>query len=181
MGGGVALADERCNEAATEAGLGSRWKAYMRDPDLEGGPELRIEGDGPWVDLTEPNPQQIFANFITIYTTGPSFDLVVDENGDRILDMSFVWTGDPLNTSNENFCASWTNATQAGWVGVVGGPGDAWTHHMNVPWPDIFIFGGDQEVFAASSDRQHGDAVFVPRPREPSLLQGLFDNLVRWP
>ncbi len=108
--GGLSGADAKCSAAATTAGLGGAWKAWISDGTTSA--KDRLTDVGPWYDakgLTE-----LFANkaaltgspaaFVRMYEDGSEFDSTSDR-----LD---VWTGTNADgTTANSHCQTWTYDT----------------------------------------------------------------------
>lgn len=114
--GGLAGADQKCQLAATTAGLGGTWRAWLTV--LGATVSSRISETPPWSDL---RGAELFASESARDNALPGFALDRDEFGRTLGDVR-VWTNAWSTALPQTAdCVAWTNAT-AGQTGAVGAP-----------------------------------------------------------
>lgn len=108
--GGLAGADEKCNIAATAAGLPGTYTAWLSDNNTNA--IDRITGTGPWYLVD--GGTRVFNNRANLQTT-PIAPINTDENGKVIGDVG-VWTGTAVGGtgSGTGNCAGWTGGDYSG-------------------------------------------------------------------
>jgi hypothetical protein len=122
--GGLAGADQKCNQAAAAANLGGTWRAWLSDSTTNA--IDRIEGAGPWARL---DGMVVFNNRANL-TTLPLVPLQVNENGANIGD-GLAWTGTTTaGTASPQRCNEWTSADP----GVQGDTGQ--TQYTDAQWTE---------------------------------------------
>jgi hypothetical protein len=109
---GLEGGDALCQTAATDAGLGGTWKAWLSDSTTDA--TNRIVDVGPWYLVGGP---LLFANKF-VFTAPPAAPINRDEHGTYIPAGALVWTGTLADgTKATQVCAGWTSAS-------IGTPGE---------------------------------------------------------
>ncbi|MEM6989375.1 MAG: hypothetical protein AAF721_02720 [Myxococcota bacterium] len=108
----VALADQRCQLAANNAGLGGNWVAWVSGALGDAVDRLPADG-GPWVLLDEAH--SLVAEDVADLTDGSIATAIsVDQDGDAVGAPFAVWTGTGVSgTKDVDTCLDWTVATSA--------------------------------------------------------------------
>ena len=133
---GLEGADLLCAAAATSAGLGGTWVAWVSTSGADA--ISRLASDGRWTLIDEVT--EVFASRSQIQF-GPKHAIDVTEAGAPLLpsgvDLPVVWTntdsfGKYSDDGENNACDDWSAQTGVAAVGVifdpaVGGPGLSWT------------------------------------------------------
>ncbi len=130
--GGLDGADAKCAAAATAAGLGGSFKAWISSSTIDA--IDRVTDAGPWVDLDDT---VIFPDKGSLAMV-PSASLWLDETGTS-LSSDYVWTGTGFGgvhvaaLQGEPPCEEWTSSamTDQAKVGQVGMADVAWTADSN--------------------------------------------------
>jgi hypothetical protein len=121
---GLDGADKICLDAATSAGLGGAWKAWLSDDKTNA--IDRIADVGPW-RLTDKQTTLAFADKTSL-TNPPQASLYWDEKGESVFAAyppgqpvySEVWTGTrDSGKSGDNNCSNWTESQGFGDVGFI--------------------------------------------------------------
>ncbi len=120
---GPAGADALCTKAATDAGLGGNWVAWVS---ASLGAFDRVQGNGPWyrvdgVTLVFPDRNSL--------TGVPLVPIATDENGLTHTSNEFAWTGTKVGgsgTLNGTRCNGWTGGA-SGTKGNINAADGAWT------------------------------------------------------
>ncbi len=129
--GGLAGADQLCEDRAVAAGLGMNWKAWLSSSTVDA--KDRVAGGGPWVDMMDT---VLFANRSALTGfTGPASSIWYAENG-TFLATSYLWTATDItglyrgDGSGLPPCAEWTSSAQTAYaqVGQSGRTGAPWTN-----------------------------------------------------
>jgi hypothetical protein len=128
--GGLAGADAICDYEAQSAQLGGRWVAWLSGP--EAAAIDRIEGDGPWHDVTG---RPIFNNAAHL-RVAPLAQLEVDPFGRSIFSLT-AWTGTATGGTMLDATATCAGWSTDDWLaeGLCGGDsnGSEWTEMFTSP------------------------------------------------
>jgi hypothetical protein len=136
---GATDGDHLCQNAATQAGLGGQWRAWLQD--ASGTPRIaaadRLQDASPWylVDRTT----QVFATKAGL-AMAPQHAIDITEKGAPVATGEVVWTGTDSNGMPDyNCCANWL-LLQANFNAVVGDAHSTteWTQTSSLSACDAF-------------------------------------------
>ncbi len=126
--GGLAGADQKCAQAATNAGLRGIWKAWISD-DCKDAKERLYHSTFPYVRL---DGVTIAKNWDDLTDGSLSSAILVTEYGQNATDFSNVWTAtDATGTAipSQFYCGGWTTPSGRGGIGVWDHTDSGWTYY----------------------------------------------------
>jgi hypothetical protein len=129
--GGLAGADQLCQDRANAAALNGSWKAWISTSTVNA--KDHVVGPGPWVDM---RGALLFADRTALTGfTGPATSIWYSETG-TFLPTSDLWTATDITGVYRAYlagttpCEEWTSAAMTSYaqVGQSGRTGSAWTN-----------------------------------------------------
>ncbi|MCU0698494.1 MAG: DUF1554 domain-containing protein [Myxococcaceae bacterium] len=120
--GGLAAANQRCIDLASDAGFSGSWRAFLSTSGLA----FSIGGDGGWARRLDDDGGSMFQTPLNLGTT-PRRAFGVDQYG-AALDGGRLWTGTKLwLTPSADDCAGWTSVDAGGTAGTIDRLDETWS------------------------------------------------------
>jgi hypothetical protein len=120
--GGLAAANQRCIDLASDAGFSGSWRAFLSTSGLA----FSIGGDGGWARRLDDDGGAMFQTPLNLGTT-PRRAFGIDQHG-AALDGGRLWTGTKLWLEpSADDCAGWTSVDAGGTAGTIDRLDETWS------------------------------------------------------